>query len=75
MKWYIVDFYCHESRLVVEIDGKVHVDEEVKSRDNKRTIDLEGLGVYVIRFTNDEIFNHLSDVLDEIARTASKNLR
>ncbi|GIZ07490.1 hypothetical protein FUMI01_02170 [Flavobacterium sp. UMI-01] len=63
---YIVDFYCHALKLVIEIDGEYHFEEEQQLLDEKRTSDIEFQGLKVIRFTNDEIMLNLPEVLDKI---------
>ena len=54
---YIVDFYCHEAKLVIEIDGGIHSETEVFERDQKREARLRELGYTVVRFSNDIFFN------------------
>ncbi len=49
---YIVDFYCHQARLVIEIDGGQHTDPKVALKDRDRTGYLESQGLKVLRFTN-----------------------
>ena len=61
---FVVDFYCHAAKLVVELDGKQH--EWFSEYDAGRTEILERLGVRVIRFTNAEISNDLDGVLGQI---------
>ena len=63
---YIVDFYCPEAGLVVEVDGPIH--EETRREDAGRQRYLEGLCVRVIRFTNDAVLTELDRVLDMIGR-------
>ncbi len=63
---FIADFYCHASKLVIEVDGDVHNLESQKEYDINRTIELENLGLTVIRFTNTDIVNNLESVLDKI---------
>src|SRR5689334_15835600 len=46
---FIADFYCHEKKLVVELDGAVHNAKEIAAYDKYRTFELEGSGVRVIR--------------------------
>ncbi|MBT8290300.1 MAG: endonuclease domain-containing protein [Muriicola sp.] len=65
---YIVDFYCKDLRLAVEVDGSVHFEEGRQKNDLKRQTRLESLGVCVIRFTNPDVKNNLSWVLDEIRK-------
>lgn len=63
---YIVDFYCHQERLVIELDGQVHMNPTALEKDRIRTERLNDLGYIVIRFENFMVFEHLSFVLDEI---------
>ena len=52
---FIADFYCHKAKLVIEIDGSQHYNEEGKKNDEFRTEVLEGYDLKVIRFTNAQI--------------------
>jgi very-short-patch-repair endonuclease len=61
---YILDFYCHESNLVIEIDGAIHRYKE--DYDSERTEYLESTGLKVIRFSNDDIENKIDWVLSQI---------
>lgn len=63
---YIVDFYCSELRLVVEIDGDSHA--ETVEYDKERTRFLKSLGLRVIRYTNDVVLNNLEGVYDDLTR-------
>ena len=63
---YIVDFYCHSAKLVVELDGSQHFDAEAIEYDLKRTKHLESLGIKVIRIPNNEVFPHFEAVCDFI---------
>ena len=65
---YIVDFYCPSEKLVVELDGEVHFEEEQKKYDAIRTKYLESLGLKVIRFENQEVIYNLDKVLKEISK-------
>ena len=69
---YIVDFYCHKLKLVIEIDGSVHDSEEAKLNDEKRQNDLENLNLTVIRFTNNQVKNEIELVIEKIASTIGK---
>jgi very-short-patch-repair endonuclease len=59
--FFIADFYCHEKRLVVEIDGKNH--DLQKEYDELRSYIINNLGINVIRFRNGQIVNNLEGVL------------
>ena len=63
---YIADFICVKRNLIIEIDGGYHSQEEQKIKDYLRTEDLENMGFEVMRFSNDEIFRNLPEVLDKI---------
>ena len=68
---YIVDFYCAEAKLAIEIDGSVHEGAAARARDAARTATLEACGIRVIRFTNDDVVRQLPLLLDAIARQAA----
>lgn len=63
---YILDFYCNERKLVVELDGEYQEDELQKWQDEERTIYLKNSGLDVLRFQNKEIFNDMETVLWKI---------
>jgi very-short-patch-repair endonuclease len=66
---FIVDFYCDEAHLIIELDGDIHL--YTQEEDALRQEFLEGLGFTVIRFSNDRIMNSLDEVLEAIRRIAS----
>jgi len=61
---FIVDFYCVQNGLVVEVDGDIHKNQI--ERDKEREVILEGLGCKILRFTNEEVENNISKVLKKI---------
>ena len=63
---YILDFYCSETHLAIEIDGGQHIEKENIERDNDRTAYLNQKGIRVIRFWNNDVIEHLDEVLTEI---------
>jgi len=63
---FIADFYCHEKRLVVEVDGSIHNVLDVKERDDGREEELKNFGLTVVRFTNDEIELDIENVLKKL---------
>jgi very-short-patch-repair endonuclease len=69
---YIVDFYCPEEKLVVELDGEVHFDEEAIKYDKKRTEFMESVGLKVIRFENNEVLKNTEYVLSKIKECFKK---
>ena len=70
---YIVDFYCKDLQLAIEIDGDSHGYEEVMINDKKRQEQLEGLGVKFLRFDDGDIKTNLSVVVEEIQVWVDKN--
>jgi len=65
---YIVDFYCAKLKLVIEIDGDSHFTENGLEYDRGRTSVLEGYGLTVIRFTNDEVMHSFDNVCEKIRK-------
>jgi len=63
---YIADFYCHEAKLIIEIDGEIHNNPENQGYDQNRTDELMKIGITVIRFTNQEVNNNLDEVINII---------
>lgn len=63
---FIVDFYCHELRLAIEVDGKIHDKSENREYDENRTAMMERYELKVIRCTNSEIENNMISVLDKL---------
>ncbi len=70
---YVLDFYCPVLKLCIEVDGEIHQRTDVVEKDKERTSFLESNGKKVIRFTNDEIENDISDVLERIRRFINNN--
>ena len=71
---FIIDFYCAQVKLCIEIDGESHLDPPQQEYDAARTAYLEELGHKVIRFTNDDVRFNIHAVVDEIARTIERLL-
>ena len=63
---YILDFYCSEAHLAIELDSWQHAEQKNIERDNKRTEYLNQKGIRVIRFWNDDVLEHLDEVITEI---------
>ncbi len=70
---YVLDFYCPVLKLCIEVDGEIHQRTDVFEKDKERTSFLGSNGIKVIRFTNDEIENDISDVLERIRRFINNN--
>lgn len=64
---YIVDFYCPDKKLVVELDGSHHFEEDAINYDEKRTEFLESLDYTVLRFTDSDINVNIEGVLLKIS--------
>ena len=67
---FIVDFYCHQAGLVVEVDGDVH--DLQKEEDERREKVLSEMGLRVVRFQNDEVGGDLSAVVGKINEMIEK---
>ena len=59
---YIVDFYCHEARLVIELDGSQHYEKEGLLRDQIRTEHIEQRGLTVLRIPNNAVCHNFEGV-------------
>ena len=65
---YIVDFYCHKAKLVIELDGSQHFEEENKAADGQRDIYLQQQGLTVLRIPNNAITENFPGVCEHIDR-------
>jgi very-short-patch-repair endonuclease len=63
---FIVDFYCHEKKLVIEVDGGYHLEKCQAIHDNDRNYELEKFGLKIMRFTNNEVLENIKIVVQEI---------
>jgi very-short-patch-repair endonuclease len=63
---YILDFYCPQEKLGIELDGKVHFTDNAFEADTVRTEYLNSLNIKLIRFENKAVFEQLEGVLEEI---------
>ncbi|MEK6742206.1 MAG: endonuclease domain-containing protein [Nitrospirota bacterium] len=70
---FIVDFYCAELKLAIEIDGESHFIEGSEDRDRKRQEFIESAGIRFIRFTNTDVYERLDGVLEAIMARLPKN--
>lgn len=68
IKQFIADFYCAKADLIIELDGGIHNNSEVQEHDINRTAELENMGITVIRFTNEEIYNDINNVIEKIKK-------
>jgi very-short-patch-repair endonuclease len=70
MGGFVLDFYCPEVRLCVELDGPVH--DAQPERDAARTAHLDALGITVLRFRNEDVLDAMPAVLRRIAKAATR---
>ena len=63
---YILDFYCSELNLGIELDGYSHEFIEVIEKDTVKTLRLKNLGITILRFSDDQVFNNMDNILWEI---------
>ena len=71
---FIVDFYCAPARLVIEIDGSQHYEEDGKTRDGVRDQKLRERGLLVLRFSNREIDREFPAICERIDETVQERL-
>jgi very-short-patch-repair endonuclease len=69
---YIADFMCKELRLIIEVDGVTHNDENVRKNDKIRQMDLESFGFKVTRFTDEQVLTNIAGVRIEILEIIEK---
>ena len=65
---FIVDFYCPKAKLVIELDGSQHLEEEYRAADAERDAALAGLGLRVLRFDNRQVLQGIETVMAVIDR-------
>ena len=69
---YILDFYCHILKLVIEVDGSIHNRTDIKINDEERQVNLQNDGLVVLRFQNEEVTETLEKVILKIENFLSK---
>jgi very-short-patch-repair endonuclease len=69
---YVVDFFCLECGVAVELDGGQHFTEEGRAYDQKRTEYLQARGVRVVRFSNREVFEEMEGVVAGIRQACGR---
>ncbi len=65
---FIVDFFCYEAMLVIEVDGGIHNSKEQKERDEERTKIMNRHGLKVIRFSNEDVQYRMMQVISQIRK-------
>ncbi len=71
---FIADFYCHVARLVIEIDGSQHYEQQGQAYDEERTAILEHYGLEVLRFSNRDINTRFQAVCEQIDNTVKRRV-
>jgi very-short-patch-repair endonuclease len=71
---FIVDFYIPKAKLVIEIDGDVHMNEKAIAKDQERTDFFNSLGIHVLRIKNEEISSSFQSVCNIISQTILERL-
>ncbi len=71
----ILDFYCHQARLDVEIDGGQHYTDDGIRRDEERDAELEQQGIKVLRYSNSEVLNETDSVVEEIFEEVHQRIK
>jgi len=63
---FVLDFYCLEVKLAIELDGGQHNEPDIKAHDSERSEFLACHGIQVLRFWNNEVFTNIDAVLQHI---------
>jgi len=63
---FVVDFYCPKLKLAIELDGEVHLKEDVKAYDKRREWIIKSAGIEFLRFTNEQVINNLRETIRTI---------
>jgi len=69
---YIADFYCHKTKLIIEVDGSIHNKSGVKESDMERQKELERWGYSIIRFTNQQVIEKPEEIIKIISEKISQ---
>ena len=72
---FVLDFYCVELKLAIELDGGQHFDTQSLAYDRRRTGYLQGLGINVLRFDNRQVLEQMNEVMEEVYRVAGRMLK
>ena len=72
---FVADFYCHQARLIIEIDGSQHYTEQGEAYDKERSAVLTEYGLEIIRFSNYDVDTNFCGVCEEIDRIVKERLR
>ena len=64
--YFIADFYCHQAKLIIEVDGSYHKIPEQFEYDENRDFELNNLGLTILRFTNEQVLFNIDNVVQTI---------
>jgi len=70
---FVLDFYCPALKLAIEIDGESHDKPKARESDRERQEYIEQFGIRFIRFKNDDVENHLEEVITSIQKVLNKS--
>jgi very-short-patch-repair endonuclease len=73
ISFFIVDFYCHKARLVIEIDGRIQ--SQQRDYDDGRSAEMEKYNIRVIRFANEEVDSNIEDVIKRIEYEVKRRIK
>ena len=73
--YYIVDFYCHRARVVIELDGSQHFEDDGLEYDQKRDAYLCGLGLTVLRYSNKDVNENFEGVCTDILQNLEEKMK
>jgi very-short-patch-repair endonuclease len=73
IEFFIADFYCHQIRLVIEIDGEIHNQQE--EYDDGRSAEMEKFDIKIIRFKNYEVENEIENEITKIKNIVNERLK
>ena len=63
---YVPDFYANSVKLVIELDGSIHEEKSVKFTDEDREKNLKLYGLFILRYTNEEVYSFEKEVVEDI---------
>jgi len=71
-RFFIADFYCHALKVVIEIDGGIHLSQKEYDKNRDEILQLQ-LDLKIIRFRNEEVLNHINKVLIQLRKHLEPN--
>ena len=65
---FVIDFYCPKIKFAIELDGKIHLDKNVKNHDENRDGFLSNFGIKILRIKNDAVLNDIDGTIESIKK-------